>query len=90
MKDADLLRDGGVFVQTHRPLPTVGATVTLTVDIEGDGRFEAPAVVTFAQEAALDEPHPGFGARLGRVSDALARALRRIASEREPVVLRRR
>jgi MoxR-like ATPase len=86
--DVDVMRDGGVFVQTHRQLPSVGAAVSLRLDIDGAGRFEASAVVSFVREASLHGPDPGFGARLTGVSDVLERALRRYVLERDATVLR--
>ncbi|MFO0602987.1 MAG: DNA repair ATPase [Polyangiales bacterium] len=86
----DPLRDGGVFVQTHARLPAIGSTVTLDLTVRGQGRFEVEAVVTFAREAALDGPDPGFGARLPRIAPALDHALRTLLLERDAEVLKGR
>ena len=87
--DTDVLRDGGVYVQTHRALPPLGGLVSLVIDLAGAGRFEVPAQVMFVREAALDVPDPGFGARLTQLPPELERALRRYVIERDPVQVRR-
>jgi hypothetical protein len=86
----DPLRDGGVFVQTHRQLPVTGATVSLVLTVAGAGRFEVDAVVTFTREAALDVPEPGFGARLPRIAEGLEHALRMVLLERDAEVVKGR
>jgi hypothetical protein len=86
--DVDPLRDGGIFVQTHRQLPTMDATISLIVNVVGVHRSEVPAVVTFVREASLDEPNPGFGVRIVRLADIQEKALRRFLLDRDAIVLK--
>jgi len=84
----DPLRDGGVFVQTHAPLPAVGSTVLLDLVLHRRERFEVEAVVTFAREAVLNGPDPGFGARFLRITPTLEQALRQLLLERDAEMLK--
>ena len=62
----------------------------MVLAVAGAGRFEVEAVVTFAREAALDVPEPGFGARLPRVAGELEHALRMVLLERDAEVVKAR
>lgn len=86
--DRDVVREGGVFVQTYRKLPSLGAVVTVTLRFAGGAVLETEAEVVFAREASLSEPHPGFGARLLRLTPAQEGILRRYLLDRDPMVLR--
>ncbi len=82
--DLDPLRDGGIFVQTYRKLPPLASTVTVLLRLASGAVIETEAVVTFAREASLDEPHPGFGARLLALTPVHEGALRRFLLDRDP------
>ena len=82
--DLDPLRDGGVFVQTYRKLPPLASSVTLVLRLSSGVVIETEALVTFAREASLDEPHPGFGARLLALTPVHEGALRRFLLDRDP------
>ncbi len=86
--DRDVVREGGVFVQTYRKLPAVGAVVTVALRFAGGAVIETESEVVFAVEASLSEPHPGFGARLLRLTPAQEGILRRYLLDRDPQVLK--
>jgi MoxR-like ATPase len=84
--DRDVVRDGGIFVQTYRKLPQVGSVVTVALRFAGGGIVETEAEVVYAVEASLSEPHPGFGARLLHLTPAQEGILRRYLLDRDPLV----
>ncbi|MDB4929385.1 MAG: repair ATPase, partial [Myxococcaceae bacterium] len=86
--DRDVVRDGGVFVQTYRKLPALGSVVTVALRFAGGALIETEAEVVYAVEASLHEPHPGFGARLLRLTPAQEGILRRYLLDRDPLVLK--
>jgi hypothetical protein len=85
--DRDVIRDGGVFVQTFRKLPSEGAAVLLSLRVAG-GALETEGVVTFVREASLGGPHPGFGARLTRLTSVQETSLRRFLLDNDPITLK--
>jgi Tfp pilus assembly protein PilZ len=87
-KNVDVLLHGGVFVQTYRRLPRVGEVVILVMRFAGGERFETAAAVNWVREAALNEPDPGFGARLYALTDAQAGVVRAYLNTRPPARLR--
>ncbi len=86
--ERDVVRDGGVFVQTYRKLPALGSVVTVALRFAGGALIETEAEVVYAIEASLSEPHPGFGARLLRLTPAQEGILRRYLLDRDPLVLK--
>ena len=87
-KNVDVLLHGGVFVQTYRKLPALGSVVTVAMRFAGGALLETEAEVVYAVEASLHEPHPGFGARLLRLTPAQEGILRRYLLDRDPLVLK--
>ena len=85
--DRDVVRDGGVFVQTFRKLPAVGSLVSLSLVIPA-GPIDTEAVVTFVREASLGGAQPGFGARLVNLTSVQETSLRRFLLDHDPMVLR--
>jgi hypothetical protein len=87
-KNVDVLLHGGVFVQTYRRLPRVGEVVILVMRFAGGERFETAAAVNWVREAALNEPDPGFGARLYALTEPQAAVVRAYLNTRPPARLR--
>lgn len=87
-KNHDVLLHGGVFVQTFRKLPRVGEVVMLVMRFATGERFETAGAVTWVREAALDEPDPGFGARLYALTEEQIGVVRAYLTTRPPARLR--
>ncbi|MEM1029493.1 MAG: hypothetical protein AAGN82_04040, partial [Myxococcota bacterium] len=81
----DVIVHGGIFVQTYRRIPDVGAPVALKVLLPGDLQFDADAVVQWTRETRSGESDPGFGAKFTRISDVGRQLVYRYARNREPM-----
>jgi hypothetical protein len=61
--------------------------VSLSLRVAG-GALETEGVVTFVREASLGGPHPGFGARLTRLTSVQETSLRRFLLDNDPITLK--
>jgi Tfp pilus assembly protein PilZ len=86
MDGEDVVRHGGVFVNTYAKLPALGSVVVLGIELPGGVRAEARGQVAWTQEHLSDDTPAGFGVRLIEPSADLCAMIAQFVRHREPLL----
>jgi hypothetical protein len=87
-QDADVLRNGGVFVASQRSLPNIGTTVAVRVALPGGVMFASLVIVEWARPAGGQGAswQPGFGGRFSNLPPDMQQIVYQFVLAREPMV----
>jgi hypothetical protein len=88
-----VVREGGIFVATHRRLPDLKATVIVRVTMPGGVEFETPCLVEWSRPGGEKGPpweQPGFGARFVELQPHVRQIVDQFVRMREPLLFESR